>query len=74
VVTANVAAVPTTEVPFDHEYEVPPVAVKEIDAVLHVKTDVLGGLMPAKGGTIVWVIIWTSVSVHPFTLFVAVTV
>ena len=42
--------------------------------VAHVNTEELGGLIPAKGGTIVWVMMSTSVSVHPFTLFVAVTV
>ena len=72
--TGNVAAVPTTAVPFDQEYEVPPKAVKEIEVVVHVNTEVLGGLITAVGTTMFCVMICTSVSEHPLALFVAVTV
>jgi hypothetical protein len=65
-VTGNVAAVPTTVVPFDQEYEVPPDAVKEMEVVAHVNTEVLGGLITAVGTTMFCVMICTSESVQPF--------
>ena len=51
VVTLSVELVPTTADPFDHEYVPPPVAVKAIVVVVHVKIRVLGGLIVAVGGT-----------------------
>jgi hypothetical protein len=49
VFTDNVAFVPITAVPFDHEYVPPPVAVKLILVVVQVKTEVFGGVIPAVG-------------------------
>jgi hypothetical protein len=51
VVTLSVELVPTTADPFDQEYVPPPVAVKAIVVVVHVKIRVLGGLIVAVGGT-----------------------
>ena len=64
-VTLNVAFVPTTEVPFDHEYVPPPVAVKEIDVVAQVNTLVVGAVMAAVGNAVLWVITCDAVAVHP---------
>ena len=48
-VTLRVAVAPTTAVPFDHEYVPPPVAVKVMDVVAHVKIVVVGAVMAAFG-------------------------
>jgi hypothetical protein len=44
-----VAADPTIVVPFDHEYVPPPVAVKSMDVVAHVKIVVVGAVIAAAG-------------------------
>jgi hypothetical protein len=49
VVTESVAFVPTTAVPFDHEYVPPPVAVSEIEVFAHVNTEVFGAVIAATG-------------------------
>ena len=51
-VTLNVAFVPTTEVPLDHEYVPPPVAVNEILGVIQVTMVVLGAEMAVVGTAI----------------------
>ena len=48
-VTLSVALVPTTAVPFDHEYVPPPVAVKVMDGVAHVNIVVVGAVIAALG-------------------------
>jgi hypothetical protein len=48
-VTTSVAFVPTTVVPLDQEYVPPPVAVKVMDGVAHVKIVVVGAVMAALG-------------------------
>jgi hypothetical protein len=50
VFTDTEALVPMIAVPFDQEYEVPPVAVKVILVTVHVKILVAGGIIAASGG------------------------
>jgi hypothetical protein len=57
VVTFNVAFVPTIAVPFDQEYVPPPVAVREMDGVVQVKTVVASELIVAIGAVIFCVIV-----------------
>lgn len=52
-------------VPFDHEYEPPPVAVKLIDKVAQVNTVVVGAEIPTTGKLIFCVITCDAVAVHP---------
>jgi hypothetical protein len=66
VVTVNVAFVPTTVVPLDHEYVPPPVAVKVIEVVVHVRTDVDNAEIAAAGAVIFCVIVCDAVPVQPF--------
>ena len=54
-VTFNVALIPKTLIPFDHEYDPPPVAVRVIALLIHVKS-VIGALIAGVGATIFWVI------------------
>jgi hypothetical protein len=44
-----VAVVPTTVVPFDQEYVPPPVAVRLMLVVVHVRMLVLGGVIATTG-------------------------
>lgn len=60
------AFVPTTIVPFDHEYVPPPLAVSVIDVVAHVKVFVDGELIIATGGVIFCVIVCDVDAEHPF--------
>ena len=47
--TSSTAAVPTTVVPSDHEYDEPPVAIRLILDVLQVSSVVEGALIAAAG-------------------------
>jgi hypothetical protein len=49
VLTEIVAVVPTTVVPFDQEYVPPPVAVRLMLVVVHVRILVLGGVIATTG-------------------------
>ena len=63
----NASEVPALDVPFDHEYEVPPVAVTLIDVVEHVNTvEAVLLVIPAVGAVIFWVTVMLAVEVHPF--------
>jgi hypothetical protein len=66
VVTASVAFVPTTVVPFDQEYVPPPVAVKLMDVVVQVRTDVVKAEIAAAGADVFCVMVCDAVPVHPF--------
>ena len=73
-VTVNPADVPTTLVPFDHEYVPPPVAVKLMDVVVQFNSVVPVLLVIAvTGGVDVCVMVIDAVDEHPFAL-VTVTV
>ena len=54
-VTFNVALMPKTLTPFDHEYVPPPVAVRVMELFIHVNS-VIGALIAGVGATIFWVI------------------
>ena len=56
-VTFSKAFVPTTVVPFDQEYVPPPVAVKLILVVVHVRILVLGVVIAAVGNELFCVIV-----------------
>lgn len=49
VLTGKLAFVPIVAEPFDHEYVPPPVAVKVIDCVAHVRIVEFGAFIPAFG-------------------------
>jgi hypothetical protein len=66
VVTDNVALVPTTVVPLDHEYVPPPVAVNVIAVVVQVNTVVVGVVIAAAGAVIFCVIVCEAVAIQPF--------
>ena len=73
-VTVNPADVPTTLVPFDHEYVPPPVAVKLIEVVVQFNSVVPVLLVIEEaGGVEVCVMVMDAVPVHPLAL-VTVTV
>jgi len=73
-VTVNPADVPTTLVPFDHEYVPPPVAVKLMDVVVQFNSVVPVLLVIAvTGGVDVCVIVIVAVDEQPLAL-VTVTV
>ena len=73
-VTVKPADVPTTEVPFDHEYVPPPVAVKLIDDVVQFNSVVPVLLViDEAGGVDVCVIVIDAVAEQPLVL-VTVTV
>ena len=73
-VTDNPADVPTTLVPFDHEYVPPPVAVKLMDVVVQFNSVVPVLLViEVTGGVDVWVIVIDAVAEQPMAL-VTVTV
>jgi hypothetical protein len=64
--TFNMALDPTFVVPFDQTYEAPPVAVKAILVVPHVRMVVVGGVMAAVG-EIIFCVTTDDVEVeHPF--------
>ena len=47
--TENVAFVLTTAEPLDQEYVPPPVAVRRIEVVVHVRMEVTGGVIATTG-------------------------
>jgi hypothetical protein len=70
-VPAELTLVAAVVAPLLQEYVPPPVAVKPIPVVVHVKTVVVGAVIAATGAVLFCVIVMDSVSVQPF---VAVTV
>ena len=65
--TASVAAVPTTAVPFDQLYAVPPVAVKLIEVVVQLSILTFGKLVIFTLGAVVfWVMVVLAVDEQPF--------
>jgi hypothetical protein len=65
-VPAEVTLVAAVVAPLLQEYVPPPVAVKVIEVVVHVRTVVTGDVIAAIGAVISWVIVIDSVSVQPF--------
>jgi hypothetical protein len=65
-VPAELTLVAAVVAPLLQEYVPPPVAVKLIPVVVHVRTVVIGAVIAATGAVIFCVIVIDSVSVHPF--------
>jgi hypothetical protein len=72
-VPAEVTLVAAVVAPLLQEYVPPPVAVKVMEAVVHVRTVVVGVVIAATGAVLFCVIVMDSVSAQPFAA-VAVTV